>query len=79
MEMKEYSKKLKGLNSRVFSLPFSASKCKTMACSCVKSHIPCSKFCKCSAEECFNEWNNAHEIEEEEESDTDSEESDEDY
>lgn len=54
-------------NSKTNSFLFSASKCKTKACSCSKSKIGCTDFCTCS--DCENEWNVGNESDEEPSSD----------
>ena len=38
-------------------LYFSASQCKTLACSCNKARIPCTEFCGCADHSCMNKWN----------------------
>ena len=42
---------------QLFCSSILGSQCKTLACSCNKAHVLCSKFCGCSESSCLNKWN----------------------
>ena len=62
---------------------FSASQCKTNACSCAKAKMSCSEFCGCGDEgdtnECQNKWNeNQYDSDDEDENEDEIEDEDQD-